>query len=401
MVIPEPTDTRAKVRSARAMDLAVDLGFAVLLIVCSLRYFSYHPWDSQGVAVSLLAAGSGLAYAAASFFGSSPKTQGLQRAGILLALGLWLPLVVLAPSYGWCAFALFVAVYRVLRGHAALAASALIVASVSVGLLLMSRGEDLGLVLGPFFGGFVLSLAYRGLHRSLEDGQNLIDQLVSTRAQLAQTEREAGTLVERNRLAGELHDTVVQRTASALLLLESAEQLGHSTPQVAEARELLRESLTETRQLMHGLTKPETADQSFVAQVSALGEKYSAPAAVTVAVVGEWRPIPEATAHVLLRVAQEALINAQKHAEAGSVSVTVTFFPESIGVDVADDGIGFDLSANSATEQDRRHDGYGLRAMAWRVGNVGGELNIESTPGRGTVVAAVIPDQHHRDTEGM
>lgn len=93
--------------------------------------------------------------------------------------------------------------------------------AVSVGLFLMSRGDDLGLVLGPFFGGLVLTYAYTALDRALDARRTLIAELVDTREQLARSERDAGALAERERVAGELHDTVVQRTATALLMLES------------------------------------------------------------------------------------------------------------------------------------------------------------------------------------
>lgn len=366
------------------MDLTVDIGFAALLIVCSVRYFNYHPFGVLGASVLVLAIGTGVSYFVARLISNAPRGKAWQRAGMLVAVGLWLPLVIIAPSYGWCAFALFVAVHRVLHGRWALIASAAIVTSVSVGLLLMSRGEDLGLVLGPFFGGFVLSFAYRGLNRSLDDGRKLIAQLVATREQLAQSEREAGTLAERNRVASELHDTVVQHTASALLLLESEEQLGNMAPAVAQARELLRESLAETRTLMHGLARIGGADEPLVASIMALGHEYGAQ----VTIVGDDRTVPESTAHALLRVTQEALINAQKHARATAMQVTLTFFDAAVGIDIADDGVGF-----APENRDAKSDGYGLRAMAWRIRSIGGEFSVETRPGEGTVIAGVVPDQ--------
>ena len=389
MAIPLSPDARAA-RGLAAMNLAVDIGFAALLLICSLRYFSNHPFGSLGVLVLVLALGSGAAYAFAAVAARAAAGLARQRAGILIATGLWLPLVVIAPSYGWCAFALFVAVYRVLRGASALIASALIVIAVSVGLLLMSKGEDLGLVLGPFLGGFVLSLAYRGLTQSLDDGRQLIAQLVDTRAQLAQSEREAGGLAERGRVASELHDTVVQRIASALLLLESEELQRGSSPAVMQAQELLRVSLTETRQLMHGLVLAGVAREPLAASMQELGRKYDA----SVEVIGDERAVAESTAHALLRVAQEALLNANKHADAPARKLTLTFFDDAVGVDIADNGVGFDPDLRDPSAA-----GYGLRAMAWRVENLGGVFTLESAAGAGTVVAGVIPD-HRADPTG-
>lgn len=362
------------------MHLTVDIGFAVLLIVCAVRYFTYHPLADGGWTVLLLALGSGIAYAVAAI---GPARTRRRAVGVLAATGLWLPLAVIAPSFGWCAFALFFAVHRVLpRGPASLVSAAIVVA-VSAGLLLMSRGEDLGLVLGPFFGGLVLFFAYDALDRALENRRRLIAELVEAREQLARSEREAGALAERTRVAGELHDTVVQRTASALLLLETDEAAsGRNPAAVADAREVLREALAETRQLMHGLSRARSDDRSLTEMISDLAAQHGA----AFSAVGDERPPGEEAAHALLRVAQEALVNAGKHARASAVHVTLTYFDGAVGVDIADDGVGFAPEARPADP-----DGYGLRAMAWRVESLGGVFSLESAPGHGTVVAGVIP----------
>lgn len=363
-------------RPLRAMHTAVDIGFGVLLIVSGFRYFSNHPFDGAGIGAALLGAGSAIAYAVA-VLGAPGRRR--QAAGILAATALWLPLAVIAPSFSWCAFALIFAVHRVLPRGFALAMSACIVVAVSTGLFLMSEGQDLGLVLGPFFGGLVISAAYAALDRALENRRQLTDELLATQVQLARSEREAGALAERSRFASELHDTVVQRTASALLLLESND----ADPGAAadQTREVLREALVETRQLLHGLRKAET-QQTLSAAVAELARDHGAE----LTVVGDETGPSDDVAHALLRVAQEALINAGKHANASAVRVTLTFFEDSVGIDVADDGPGFD--PDLARE---RSTGYGLRAMAWRIESLGGTFALESAPGQGTVVAGILP----------
>ncbi|KAA9395708.1 sensor histidine kinase [Kocuria coralli] len=382
------TDLRSRPRTAAsatpdrpliAMHLSVDIGFAVLLVVCALRYFAYHPFNGVGVAVLALASGSGACYALAVI---SRFVLRRQQLGIILAAVLWLPLAVLAPSFAWCAFPLFFALRRVLRRRAALIGSAMVVLAVSVGLFLMSNGEDLGLVLGPFFGGLTLSFAVDALEQALENRGRLNAELLRTQEQLARSEREAGALAERNRFASELHDTVVQRTASALILLQSEDERETGTPEtVAEAREVLRESLIETRQLVHGLTRPQ-GSSSLTSDIAALARDHEAKQTT----VGTEVAVDAEVAHALLRVVQEALINAGKHARASSIRVTVTFFGRSVGVDIADDGIGFEPDA---VQEDTG--GYGLRAMAWRMESLGGTFTVESTPGRGTVVAGIVP----------
>lgn len=366
-------------RQRRIIDRAVDLGFALLLLVCGIRYFSRHEMLGEGTLVLVLAVGTGASYAAAVLGRAGPGRR--QTVGLILATAFWLPLAVIAPSFGWCAFALFFAIHRVLRGRVALWISAAIVVAVSLGLLIMSQGQDPGLVLGPFFGGLVLTSAYIALDRALSEQQRLNGELIETREQLARSEREAGAQTERGRVASELHDTVVQRTASALLLLETdGLRPGGSSAAVDDAREALREALVETRQLLHGLADPRETAASLTAVLRAQADTAGAGFSI----VGDARAVPEPVAHALQRIVQESLLNARKHADADTIRVTLTFFDEAVGVDVSDNGRGFDASESGGG-------GFGLRAMAWRAETLGGTLEIESLPNSGTVVAAVLP----------
>ena len=372
-------------RRLRAVDRAVDIGFAILLVVCGIRYFSRHPLEGVGIAALVLAIGAGVSYAVAVIGKrASDASTGLDVIVSRQGLGL------LAPSFGWCGFALFFAVHRVIRGRLALVISAVIVVAVSAGLFLMSNGDDLGLVLGPFFGGLILASAYASLDRALDEQRTLIDQLVETRAQLARSERDAGALAERERVASELHDTVVQRTATALLMLESdGLRPGEQSAAVSGARDALREGLIETRRVLHGLADPRTDVVSLTAALRA----QSADAGAEFSVSGVERDVPEKVLHALQRVVQEALTNASKHARAASIHVTLTFFDEEVGVDIADDGIGFDADdRTSRTEPEGpQSGGFGIRAMRWRIESLGGALTIESYAGEGAVIAAVIP----------
>nr|WP_245190280.1 ATP-binding protein [Leucobacter exalbidus] len=250
----------------------------------------------------------------------------------------------------------------------------------------MSKGQDLGLVLGPFFGGLVLSYAYATVTRTLDEKRAVIAELTETRSQLARSEREAGVLSERNRVASELHDTVVQRTASALLMIETAQHLGEgpaAQSTVSAAGEALRETLVETRRLVHGLADPQTRGATVTSALRAEAEAAGAEFVLS----GHETLVAEETVHALQRITREALVNAAKHAGSTATRVTVTFFPESVGVDIADAGPGFDPDAVAQ----REGVGFGLRAMTWRAQNLGGTLSIESRPGGGTVIAASIP----------
>jgi signal transduction histidine kinase len=106
----------------------------------------------------------------------------------------------------------------------------------------------------------------------------------------------------------------------------------------------------------------------------------------TVTSVGEARPLPSETEVALLRVAQEALANADRHAAASAVALA--FGDGQVSLDVTDDGVGFDPAV---PRPGNGSGGYGLTAMRERVGALRGSLDVESGPGQGTTVVASIP----------
>ncbi|GAA2834495.1 signal transduction histidine kinase [Leucobacter komagatae] len=390
MHTPDAVELHARTPRMHAADLAVDLGFGVLLVVCGLRYFTYHELAGTGILVLALALAAGASYAVALVRG--PDNRGWQRAWLLTATAVWLPLVALAPSFGWSAFALFFAIHRVLSGARALALSATIVVAVSVGLYLMSNGTDLGLVLGPFFGGLVLAYAYWELDRSLATQKRLNLELLETRDKLAQTERVAGAAEERQRVASELHDTVAQRTAEALLRLEAERTAPQTSQASTEALTALRQALSETRSFMLGLVTPNTQQPVGLTEVL---RNLADAAEATFERFGTERPIPDEASHALQRVTQEALANARKHAHASLTKVTLTYFADSVGVDIADNGAGFTVpevpDTTPAPTPASPDSGFGIRAMHWRMRSLGGSLTVESAPGAGTTIAAVTP----------
>ena len=118
---------------------------------------------------------------------------------------------------------------------------------------------------------------------------------------------------------------------------------------------------------------------------------------------GRPQPLPMAAEVVLLRVCQEALANARKHANAHSVTVRLGYDPDAVRLEVSDDGAGFD--------PDLVNGGYGLRGMRTRVAEAGGTLTVCSKPGRGhpgqrggagvTVIRVVLADDHPVVREGL
>jgi len=241
----------------------------------------------------------------------------------------------------------------------------------------------------------------RIIHQSVERRQ-LIEQLQTTRQELAEAEREAGRLAERGRLAREIHDTLAQGLISIVLLLEATEDA--LPPASATARRHLeqalrtaRENLGEARRLVWEL-RPESLataslGEALQRQVQRLGEETGIAASATV--TGRPRQLPADTEVALLRIAQEALANVRKHSGASRVALTLSYMEDETVLDVRDDGVGFDPRECRA----RAGGGYGLRVMNERVHELGGQLTVETSPGKGTTVAVSLPEAGEVPTE--
>jgi signal transduction histidine kinase len=227
--------------------------------------------------------------------------------------------------------------------------------------------------------------------------QALLDQLSATRAELASASRLAGRAEERQRLAHELHDTLTQGLSGVVLQLEAAEQ--HMNPNTARlerlvtrARETARSCLADTRRAMEAL-RPEPLDDATLADAIAQvclqwTERAGVPARCVVH--GHARRCHPQVEVVALRVVQEALANAGKHAAADEVTVTVEYRADDLHVVVRDDGRGV-APENPSRPNGHTSGGFGLAVMRDRVASVEGRLSVTSTLGIGTTVTATLP----------
>ncbi|MGI5170814.1 sensor histidine kinase [Spirillospora sp. CA-253888] len=195
-------------------------------------------------------------------------------------------------------------------------------------------------------------------------------------AQLLVQAREAGVSDERRRLAAEIHDTIAQGLAGIITQLQAAEESEH----VRRATDLARESLREARRSVQDLAPTHLEHDSLP---TALKKITDGRAHLTV--TGTTEPLHDELEAALLRIAQEALANAVRHAHADRVGVTLSYMDDEVTLDIRDDGRGFD----------RPSGGFGLTAMRERAERVAGTLEIESEPGRGTAVSARVPLIRH------
>jgi signal transduction histidine kinase len=133
-------------------------------------------------------------------------------------------------------------------------------------------------------------------------------------------------------------------------------------------------------------TAPEALRHALEEAVGALCE--GGDAAATVLLAGEPRVLKGPLAHALVRVAQEACSNAVRHGHARHVQIRIVFAEAEERLRVEDDGVGI-----AVTDPPRAAPGhFGLLGMRERMQKAGGRLSVESAPGKGTVVEAVVPD---------
>ncbi|MFS4490671.1 sensor histidine kinase [Dietzia kunjamensis] len=402
---PESAGVRAVFAQLQVALHTLVAALLALTLVSAHRDTSGMP-DPPAVAAAV---GFTVVYVAGTVWARRRPTTAAVRAGWLVAvLALWACLVVRVPEAAYLVFPLFFLVQFLLGVWAGTAAVAAL-AAVAVIALGLHHGFTPAGVIGPTVGALValgLGAGVRALHRESQARREVIAELVATRSALAAREREVGREAERARLAGEIHDTVAQGLASIGMLLHAAERTAPSSPavdQIRLAREVAGENLTETRRLIAAL-RPAPLDGVSLAgalrRVAARcrAENPGLEVSVTMEYAGEnaggnatessnepsTEP-PAELAAVLVRVAQEALANAVRHGAPQRITLTLSGSPTAVVLEIADDGRGFDVAAPRTAAS------FGLDGMARRVGDLGGRFEVDSEPGSGTVVRAVLP----------
>jgi signal transduction histidine kinase len=194
-----------------------------------------------------------------------------------------------------------------------------------------------------------------------------------------------GVMEERSRIAREIHDTLAQGIVSISLKLEVATRLLGTSPEAAktqldETRLLVRQSLADARSSIWDL-RSEGAEELPVRVGRAL-KSLTGPAGMVgrLDVTGSYRSIGQSVENEVLRIAQEAVANAVHHAACSSVEVTLIYEIKRFRLVVADDGRGFDATADGPAGH------FGLQGMRERAAKINGRLTVVSTAGEGTRV---------------
>jgi signal transduction histidine kinase len=216
----------------------------------------------------------------------------------------------------------------------------------------------------------------------------LVVLLLKRRLLVAEREFKA-VLGERNRIAREIHDTLAQGYVGISVQLEVlAELLKHkkvdaATKQLDTTRTHVREGLAEARQSIWALRSQDTGEKTLPVNLQRVTERAgSRNLDAKFSVFGAYRPLAPGTEREILRIAQEAIHNVEKHAGAKHLTVSLEYGPAEIALEVRDDGRGFAIN-NDGTETSGH---YGLTGMRERAAAIGGTLEVKSEPDVGTSV---------------
>jgi signal transduction histidine kinase len=205
--------------------------------------------------------------------------------------------------------------------------------------------------------------------------------------------REDAVLNERSRMAGEIHDTVVQGLNAVVLQLEVADkELGENFEQgrqrLRRLRKLASENLAEGRRSIWALSKESFGNEDLAVALGFLARRLfeGVPIELRLRMEKSVRKLAPEVRLELLRIGKEAMANVLRHARATVVRVELAYSEGHVRLAILDNGRGFTASPLSFATK-----GFGLFALRMRAENIGGRLMVHSKLGRGTRIVATIP----------
>ncbi|WP_326807503.1 MULTISPECIES: sensor histidine kinase [unclassified Streptomyces] len=225
-----------------------------------------------------------------------------------------------------------------------------------------------------------------------------LEENAGLHAQLLVQAREAGVSDERRRLAAEIHDTIAQGLAGIIAQLQVAS--GKAGPEACApidlAAGLARQSLAQARRSVQNLAPSELEHDALPTALEKTTSEWSRSSGVHAGftLTGTPEPLHSEVEATLLRIAQEALTNVDRHAGATRAGVTLSYMGDEVTLDVRDDGRGFDPHC-PPSRPTRGGGGFGLGGMRSRAERLAGRVDIETEPGGGTAVSARVPLVRH------
>ncbi len=200
-------------------------------------------------------------------------------------------------------------------------------------------------------------------------------------------------LTERNRIARELHDTLIQGLSGITMEMQALAARMKTPEDRKRLDEIIEDAgacLRETRRSVAGLR---SGNSGLAAAIEQAARQITETKDIKLKLNLANRPTGLApdVEYNLVRIAQEAVTNSVKHSGARTVEVALNYSPKALRLEVKDDGSGFSENGNGKAGH------YGLIGMKERASHIGASLDLASAPGRGTTVSVVLPNGHHDD----
>jgi signal transduction histidine kinase len=210
---------------------------------------------------------------------------------------------------------------------------------------------------------------------------------------LANTSRQSAVLEERNRLAGEIHDSLAQSFAGISLQLSAAEEDiktkgSDGLNYVERANDIARFGLAEARGSTLSLLPSIIGQSGLIEALQMLVDRSNIPGRLRCTFHSNSvrdEGLPQAVQQELLRIAQEAISNALRHAKPTVISVSLRSSPPNLVLEVRDNGSGI------VSKRLKTGEGFGFTSMRERAKKLNGTLEIRTAPGRGTSIAVSLP----------
>lgn len=386
----------------RAMEIGQHVIAAGLAAIGAVRAIV----DGTPVAAAVI---SGLAILAWHTAGTILPSRSSSRSLVvwwLIGFGvIWIAAVAVSSEFVWVAFLLWLLAGHLLPVPWGLVYSGIVLVVVIAAPILHHGTTSYANVFGPLIGGifaFGISRGYLQLLRDAAERERLVGSL--TRAQqemadlqdeLALAQRQSGAIAERTRISRDIHDTIAQALSSIRLLAHAGAGRSadaEATRTLTQVEALAGDSLADVRRIVAALVPAELEGDVLAAALRRMLDRAHDEVCLQVELhVDDTLPLlPTEVEVALLRTAQSALANVRLHSGATRVVMSLVDADRSVRLDVTDDGTGFDVPAWEQRSESGSSS-YGLRFMRGRLRELGGGLDVESTPGEGTTISVHLP----------
>ncbi|MCP2283278.1 Signal transduction histidine kinase [Promicromonospora umidemergens] len=393
---------RSRAPALRSMQVGQHVIAAVLTVVGAARAIAM----GTPIAPALAAAVAVIVWYAAGITAAPGVRSARAARWWLIGLAVvWVAAVAVSEEFVWVAFLIWLLAGHLLPPWPSVGFSVLVLAVVALAPVVHDGTPSYAGFFGPLIGGvFALGISrgYLELLRDARERERLVaslrqtqDEMAAIQEELALTQRQSGAVAERTRLSRDIHDTVAQGLSSIRLLAHAA---ADRTSDVDAGRALQQveglagDNLVDVRRIVAALAPSELEDDALAAALRRMLDRLRAETGLTadLRVDDTVPPLPTAAEVALLRTAQSALANVRLHAAADRVVVSLVDADDTVRLDILDDGRGFDVDAWNATAA-TGGSSYGLHFMRSRLRELGGGLDVESTPGDGTALSAYLP----------